>query len=238
MDSFAAAFATALSLVISLDPDRVEIVLLSMRVSLTAVLVAAVIGLPLGATVALLRFPGRHGVTVLLNALMGLPPVVVGLVVYLFLSRSGPLGVLGLLFTPTAMIIAQVVLVTPIIAALSRQVVEDLWVEYEEQLRSLGVTPGRAIATLLWDGRFSLVTALLAGFGRASAEVGAVMIVGGNIDHVTRVMTTAITLETSKGDLALALGLGLILITLSLTINAAAFMLRGAARPATAWRAA
>ncbi len=230
MDSFAAAFATALSLVVSLDPDLVEIVLLSMRVSLTAVLIAAVIGLPLGGAVALLRFPGRQGLTVLLNALMGLPPVVVGLIVYLFLSRSGPFGVLGLLFTPTAMIIAQVVLVTPIIAALSRQVMEDLWIEYEEQLRSLGITPGRAIATLLWDGRFSLVTALLAGFGRASAEVGAVMIVGGNIDHVTRVMTTAITLETSKGDLALALGLGLILITLSLAINAAAFLMRDAAK--------
>lgn len=238
MDSFAAAFTAALERVLTLDPALAEIVLLSLRVSLSAVLIAGVIGLPLGAAVALLRFPGRHVVTVLLNALMGLPPVVVGLVVYLFLSRSGPFGVLGLLFTPTAMIVAQVVLVTPIVAALARQVVEDLWVEYEEQLRSLGVTPGRAIGTLLWDGRFSLVTAMLAGFGRASAEVGAVMIVGGNIDHVTRVMTTAITLETSKGDLALALGLGMILITLSLAINAAAFMLRGATRPATTWRAA
>lgn len=238
MDSFAAAFTAALELVLTLDPALAEIVLLSLRVSLSAVLIAGVIGLPLGAAVALLRFPGRHVVTVLLNALMGLPPVVVGLVVYLFLSRSGPFGVLGLLFTPTAMIVAQVVLVTPIVAALARQVVEDLWVEYEEQLRSLGVTPGRAIGTLLWDGRFSLVTAMLAGFGRASAEVGAVMIVGGNVDHVTRVMTTAITLETSKGDLALALGLGMILITLSLAINAAAFMLRGATRPATTWRAA
>jgi tungstate transport system permease protein len=230
MESFTAAFATAVALVVRLDPALVEIVLLSLRVSLTAVLIAAVIGLPLGGAVALLRFPGRRAVTVLLNALMGLPPVVVGLVVYLFLSRSGPLGELGLLFTPTAMIIAQVVLVTPIIAALSRQVVEDLWSEYEEQLRSLGITPRRAIATLLWEGRFSLVTALLAGFGRASAEVGAVMIVGGNIDHVTRVMTTAITLETSKGDLPLALGLGLILITLSLAINATAFLMRDASR--------
>jgi tungstate transport system permease protein len=230
MESFTAAFATAVALVVRLDPALVEIVLLSLRVSLTAVLIAAVIGLPLGGAVALLRFPGRRAVTVLLNALMGLPPVVVGLVVYLFLSRSGPLGVLGLLFTPTAMVIAQVVLVTPIIAALSRQVVEDLWSEYEEQLRSLGITPRRAIATLLWEGRFSLVTALLAGFGRASAEVGAVMIVGGNIDHVTRVMTTAITLETSKGDLPLALGLGLILITLSLAINATAFLMRDASR--------
>lgn len=234
MDSFPDAFATALDLVVGLDPDLTEIVLLSLRVSLTAVLIAGAIGLPLGAAVALLRFPGRHGVTVLLNALMGLPPVVVGLIVYLFLSRSGPLGVLGLLFTPAAMIVAQAVLVIPIVAALARQVVEDLWGEYGEQLRSLGVTPGRAIFTLLWDGRFSLVTAMLAGFGRASAEVGAVMIVGGNIDHVTRVMTTAITLETSKGDLALALGLGMILITLSLAINAAAFVVREVTRPAIA----
>ncbi len=238
MDSFADAFTTALELVFGLDRDLVEIVLLSLRVSLTAVLIAAVVGLPLGAAVALFRFPGRHAVTVLLNALMGLPPVVVGLIVYLILSRAGPLGVLGLLFTPAAMIIAQVVLITPIIAALTRQTVEDLWAEYSEQLRSLGVTPAGAIPTLLWDGRFSLVTVLLAGFGRASAEVGAVMIVGGNIDHVTRVMTTAITLETSKGDLALALGLGLILITLSLAINAAAFVIRDLTRPTLTWQSA
>jgi len=238
MESFVAAFTTALDLVFGLDPDLVEIVLLSLQVSLTAVLIAAVLGLPLGAAVALFRFPGRHGVTILLNALMGLPPVVVGLIVYLILSRAGPLGVLGLLFTPTAMIIAQVVLITPIIAALTRQVVEDLWTEYGEQLRSLGTTSGGAIPTLLWDGRFSLVTVLLAGFGRASAEVGAVMIVGGNIDHVTRVMTTAITLETSKGDLALALGLGLILITLSLAINAAAFVIRDLTRPVLSWQRA
>jgi tungstate transport system permease protein len=232
MDTFAAAFAAALKLVVTLDPDLVEIVLLSLRVSLTAVVLAGLIGLPLGAAVALFRFPGKRGATVLLDALMGLPPVVVGLVVYLFLSRSGPFGVLGLLFTPTAMVIAQIVLVTPIVAALARQVVADLWTEYAEQLRSLGTTQGGAVWTLLWDGRASLVTALLAGFGRASAEVGAVMIVGGNIDHVTRVMTTAITLETSKGDLPLALGLGLILITLSLAINAAAFLMREAARGA------
>jgi tungstate transport system permease protein len=167
---------------------------------------------------------------VLLSALMGLPPVVVGLLVYLLLSRAGPLGVLGLLFTPTAMVIAQTILVVPIVAALARQVIEDLWAEYNEQLTSLGAKPGHALWTLLWDGRFSLVTAVLAGFGRASAEVGAVMIVGGNIDHVTRVMTTAIALETSKGDLALALGLGFILIGLSLIINGAAFLLRDAAR--------
>jgi tungstate transport system permease protein len=161
---------------------------------------------------------------------MGLPPVVVGLVVYLLLSRAGPLGTLGLLFTPTAMVIAQVVLVTPIVTALARQVVEDLWQEYEEQLRSLGAGPGRALPTILWEGRYALVTVVLAGLGRASAEVGAVMIVGGNIDHLTRVMTTAIALETSKGDLALALGLGIVLIAISIIINASAFLTTEAAR--------
>lgn len=230
MNDFSDAFATALSLILHFDQDLAEIVLLSLRVSLTAVLVAAVIGLPLGAALALFRFPGRSAAIVTVNALMGLPPVVVGLVVYLLLSRSGPLGPLGLLFSPAAMIIAQAVLVTPIVAALTRQVVEDLWAEYEEQLRSLGATPARAIGTLLWDGRFSLVTAVLAGFGRASAEVGAVMIVGGNIAHVTRVMTTTIALEVSKGDLALALGLGIILIALSLAVNGAASLMRETAR--------
>jgi tungstate transport system permease protein len=230
MSDIAHAFAAAFGLIATRDPGLLEIVLLSLRVSVTAVAIASLIGLPLGAAVALFRFPGRRAVAVLLSALMGLPPVVVGLIVYLLLSRSGPFGVLGLLFTPLAMIVAQTVLIAPIVAALARQVVEDLWVEYSEQLRSLGATPGGAIWTLLWDGRFSLVTAVLAGFGRASAEVGAVMIVGGNIDHVTRVMTTTIALETSKGDLPLALGLGLILITLSLVINGAAFVLRDAAR--------
>jgi tungstate transport system permease protein len=230
MSDIADAFAAAARLIVAGDGDLLEIVLLSLQVSLTAVGIASVVGLPLGAAVALFRFPGRRSVAVLLNALMGLPPVVVGLIVYLMLSRSGPLGVLGLLFTPTAMIVAQSILVMPIVAALSRQVVEDLWAEYREQLSSLGASPRRAIWTLLWDGRFSLVTAVLAGFGRASAEVGAVMIVGGNIDHVTRVMTTAIALETSKGDLALALGLGIILIALSLIINGAAFIVRDAAR--------
>ena len=175
---------------------------------------------------ALFRFPGRHSVIVLVNAFMGLPPVVVGLVVYLLLSRAGPFGTLGLLFTPTAMIVAQTILVLPIVAALTRQTVEDLWREYEEQLRSLGAGPARAVRTLLWDGRFSLMTAVLAGFGRASAEVGAVMIVGGNIDHATRVMTTTIALEVSKGDLALALALGLLLIVLSTAINGAAYLVR------------
>jgi tungstate transport system permease protein len=230
MSDITQAFAAAFGLIVSRDPGLLEIVLLSLRVSLTAVTLASLIGLPLGAAVALFPFPGRRGAAVLLSALMGLPPVVVGLIVYLLLSRSGPFGVLGLLFTPLAMIVAQTVLIAPIVAALARQVVEDLWVEYSEQLRSLGATPGSAIWTLLWDGRFSLITAVLAGFGRASAEVGAVMIVGGNIDHVTRVMTTAIALETSKGDLPLALGLGFILITLSLAINGTAFVLRDVTR--------
>ena len=230
MTDFGDAFAAAFALVGSLDPDLTEIVMLSLRVSIGAVAIGAIIGLPLGAAVALYRFPGRTVVVVTLNALMGLPPVVVGLIVYLLLSRAGPFGVFGLLFTPTAMIVAQVVLVTPIIAALSRQVVEDLWVEYEEQLRSLGAGPGRALTALLWDGRFTLVTAVLAGFGRASAEVGAVMIVGGNIDHVTRVMTTAIALEVSKGDLALALGLGVILLVLSAGVNCAAYIIKETAQ--------
>jgi tungstate transport system permease protein len=207
-----------------------QIVALSLEVSLAAVLLATAIGLPLGAAVAVGRFPGRRAVIVLLNALMGLPPVVVGLAVYLLLSRAGPLGSLGLLFTPGAMVLAQTVLITPIIAALARQAIEDAWREYEEQLRSLGAHGLEAALTLLWDTRFSLVTIVLAGFGRAAAEVGAVMIVGGNIDGVTRVMTTAIALETSKGDLPLALGLGLVLIALVLTINAGAQIIKTAAQ--------
>ena len=226
MADFGDALSQALALVIGFDETLTEIVALSLRVSLTAVAIAAVIGLPVGAALALFEFRGRTFLVVVLNALMGLPPVIVGLIVYLLLSRAGPFGVFGLLFTPAAMIVAQVLLVTPIIAALTRQVVEDLWVEYEEQLRSLGAGPARAVPTLLWDGRFTLLTAILAGFGRASAEVGAVMIVGGNIDHVTRVMTTAIALEVSKGNLALALGLGFILLTLSMGINGAAYMVK------------
>lgn len=229
MDDFGDAIRAALSLLLSLDADLMEIVGLSLHVSLVAILIACLVGLPLGAAIALFRFPGRRVFVILLNALMGLPPVVVGLIVYLALSRSGPFGVFGLLYTPTAMIIAQVILVTPIIAALTRQVIEDLWTEYKDQLLSLGASPTRALPTLLWDGRFSLITAVLAGFGRASAEVGAVMIVGGNIDHVTRVMTTAIALEVSKGDLALALGLGIILLCLSLTINGAVYAIKEAA---------
>jgi tungstate transport system permease protein len=207
-----------------------EVVVLSLAVSLAAVVLATALGLPLGAAVAVGRFPGRRAVVVLLNALMGLPPVVVGLVVYLLLSRAGPLGELGLLFTPPAMVIAQTVLITPIIAALARQAIEDAWREYEEQLRSLGAGGIGAALTLIWDTRFSLVTAVLAGLGRASAEVGAVMIVGGNIDGVTRVMTTAIALETSKGDLPLALGLGVVLIAIVLALNAAAMLVKEAAQ--------
>jgi tungstate transport system permease protein len=224
------AFSQAFHMIGSLDPVLLEIVGLSLEVSLAALALAALVGLPLGGFVALVRFPGRRVVVVSLNALMGLPPVVVGLLVYLMLSRSGPLGGLGWLFTPTAMVLAQFVLITPIVAALTRQVMEDLWVEYEFPLRSLGSSPVRAIPTLLYDGRFALVTTLLAGFGRAIAEVGAVIIVGGNIAHVTRVMTTAIALETSKGDLALALALGFVLLGLAMGINAAASWLAEIAR--------
>ncbi len=223
------AMVAGLALVATLDLRLWQIIGLSLAVSLSAVALAALVGLPLGAALAVGRFRGRQGVIVVLNALMGLPPVVVGLAIYLLLSRAGPLGELGLLFTPGAMIIAQTVLVLPIIAALTRQAVEDAWREYEEQLRSLGVDDLRAALTVLWDIRFSLVTAVLAGLGRASAEVGAVMIVGGNIDGVTRVMTTAIALETSKGDLPLALGLGLVLIAIVLALNAGAHLIRQAA---------
>jgi tungstate transport system permease protein len=217
---------SALSLVLGLDPALLDIVRLSLLVSLSAVFFAALIGMPLGAFIALNRFPGRQAVIVLLNALMGLPPVVVGLMVYLLLSRSGPLGSYGLLFTPQAMIIAQTVLVTPIIAALTRQTVEDLWLEYRDELTAMNVGPWGRIATLLWDARFSLTTALLAGFGRAAAEVGAIIIVGGNIDGFTRTMTTAIALETSKGDLPLAMALGLVLIMIVIIINALAWATR------------
>lgn len=218
------AFYVALSLLLNFDASLYQIVALSLQVSLLAVLIAAVLGFPLGAAVALWRFPGRGGVIVVLNALMGLPPVVAGLMVYLLLSRAGPLGELGFLFTPGAMIIAQVVLVLPILAALSRQKVEEMLGEYREQFVSLGMSRARMMPTLLWDARFALLTVLLAGFGRASAEVGAVMMVGGNIDGVTRVMTTAIVLETGKGNLPLALGLGIVLLTLVMLINAGAYL--------------
>ena len=218
--SFASEFSKAMALILNGDTELWAIVLLSLRVSIFAVLISAAIGMPLGAALAVARFPGRRVLIVLMNALLGLPPVVVGLLVYLMLSRSGPLGVLQLLYTPTAMIIAQVVLVTPIVAALTRQVVEMLAEEYSEQLRSLGVSRLASVPVLLWDARLALVTALLAGFGRAIAEVGAVIIVGGNINHVTRVMTTTIALETSKGNLALALALGAILIGIAVAVNA------------------
>lgn len=229
MGDIFSALTTAAELVISLDPALVEIVGLSVQVSLSAVIIAAIVGLPLGAAVALVRFPGRRAMEILLNAAMGLPPVVVGLAVYLLLSRAGPLGEMGLLFTPAAMVIAQSILITPIIAALTRQTISDLHEEYDEYLRSLGASHVQGIFTLLWDGRFRLLTGLLAGFGRASAEVGAVIIVGGNINHVTRVMTTTIALETSKGNLNLALALGIVLIVLAVGVNAAAMLIGDAA---------
>ncbi len=220
--------ASALQLVLTADPTLFAIVRLSLIVSLSAVLFAALIGVPFGALVALTRFPGREGIIVVLNALMGLPPVVVGLVVYLSLSRSGPLGSWGLLFTPQAMIIAQTILVAPIIAALTRQTIEDLWVEYRDELAAMNVGPAGRVTTLIWDARFSLVTTLLAGFGRAAAEVGAVIVVGGNIDGFTRTMTTAIALETSKGDIPLAIGLGIVLMIIVVTVNALAWTARRA----------
>jgi len=229
VEDFDAAFAIAIGMIGSADPALLEIVVLSLKVSAAAVLLAALVGLPLGALLAVARFPGRRAVVVALNALMGLPPVVAGLAIYLLLSRSGPLGELGLLFTPGAMVLAQAVLIAPILAALARQVLEGLWEEYAEQLRSFGAGPWRAVPSLLFDGRFALSTVLLAGFGRASAEVGAVMIVGGNIEGFTRVMTTAIALETSKGNLPLALALGVVLMAIVLTVNAAVQVLRDAA---------
>jgi tungstate transport system permease protein len=226
MQSFAEAFVLAFDLMLTADADLLEIIGLSLRVSLMAMAISTLIGLPIGAAIGISRFRGRSASIILLNALMGLPPVVVGLCVYLMLSRAGPMGWMGLLYTPTAMIIAQSILITPIIAALSRQVIEDLHIEYAEQFRSLCVPPRAAIAALLWDARYALLTVALAGFGRAVAEVGAVIIVGGNIEHLTRVMTTAIALETSKGDLALALALGIVLLSIALIVNAAVMGLR------------
>lgn len=226
MQDFGEAFRVAWQLVLRADSNLLEVVWLSLRVSTSAVLFACLVGFPLGAAVAIGRFPGRAGIVILLNALMGLPPVVVGLLVYLTLSNAGPFGWMQLLYTPTAMIIAQTVLITPIVAALSREVIEQLHNEYAEQFRSLCIPSHRAIAALLWDARFSLLTVALAGFGRAVAEVGAVIIVGGNINHLTRVMTTAIALETSKGDLALALALGFVLMTIALIVNSSVMTLR------------
>ena len=227
------AFTLALGLLASADLSLREVVALSLEVSLSAVAIGCAIGLPLGAALAVTRFPGRGPCIVLVNTLMGLPPVVVGLAVYLLLSNAGPFGGLRLLYTPGAMIVAQTVLVTPLLVALSRQVLEDLHGEYDEQFRSLALGRGAAVRALLWDGRYALLTVALAGFGRAIAEVGAVILVGGNINHVTRVMTTSIALETSKGDLALALALGLVLLTTAVAVNAAVMGLR-----ATAARAA
>ncbi|MTI46120.1 tungstate transport system permease protein [Roseibium hamelinense] len=232
MQDFAQSFVLAGQLVVSGDPALAEIVALSIQVTLTALVISALIGLPLGALLAVARFPGSATLSVLANALMGLPPVVVGLLVYMMLSNAGPLGVLGLLYTPTAMIIAQAVLITPIIIALTRQVIADLNRSYAETFKSMVVPAHTAIAALIWDARFSLLTVLLAGFGRAIAEVGAVMIVGGNINHVTRVMTTAIALETSKGELALALALGFVLLLMALSVNAAVALLRQTDRSA------
>lgn len=226
MQDLGQSFALALKLIIDLDADLVEIITLSLKVSLIATAIACLVGMMLGAFVAVRNFPGRTALIVVMNSLMSLPPVVVGLLVYLSLSRAGPFGWLGLLYTPTAMIIAQVLLITPIIAALSRQLLEDLYQEYREQFNSFALSSMATVRAVLWDGRYSLITVALAGFGRSVAEVGAVIIVGGNIEHFTRVMTTAIALETSKGNLGLAMALGIILLMLSLLVNAAVSSLR------------
>ncbi|HEX9390528.1 MAG TPA: ABC transporter permease [Usitatibacteraceae bacterium] len=229
MSEISQGLAQAFGLVAAADPQLLSIIWLSLAVSGTAVMVAALFALPFGAWLALARFPGRQSLIALLNGMMGLPPVVIGLLIYLLLSRAGPLGPLGILFTPAAMMLAQALLTFPIIAALARQVIEDAWVEYREQLVSLNASQWQSAKALLWDMRFTLLTAVLAGFGRAIAEVGAVMIVGGNIDGVTRVMTTAIALETSKGDLALALALGMVLIALVMIINGVAQLIKARA---------
>ncbi len=226
MGDFSQAFSIAFGLLWSLDAELYSIVFLSLKVSLSAIVIACIFGFVAGAALAVLRFRGREAILIILNAMMGLPPVVVGLMVYLLLSRSGPLGVLGLLYTPSAMIIAQVILITPLVAALSTQILQELHREYDEFFRSLKLTAAAKLKTLLWEGRFGLVTVGLAGFGRAISEVGAVMIVGGNINHLTRIMTTAIALETSKGTLALALALGIILMGISLVVNASVALVR------------
>jgi len=228
MQDFGEAFQLAFKLVFSMDADLLEIIGLSLTVSFMALVTSCVIGIPVGAILAIARFPGRSVVVVFVNALMGLPPVVIGLIVYLGLSHAGPFGWLELLYTPTAMVIAQSILITPIVAALSRQALEDLHAEYAEQFRSLSIPRQDAIAAVIWDGRIALVTVALAGFGRSISEVGAVIIVGGNIEHLTRVMTTAIALETSKGDLPLALALGIVLLTIALAVNAAVSAVRTA----------
>ena len=230
MNTITDGILTALRLIVTLDPDLIEISLRSLQVTLTALLFASLIAIPLGTVLAVQRFRYRRTVIALLNALMGLPPVVVGLIIYVLLSRAGPLGVLGLLFTPTAMIIAQVVIITPLIASVTHQAMRDLWADYHDLLISLSATKWQRIKTLMWDGRRTLLTAILAGFGRAIGEVGAIMIVGGNIDHATRVLTTAIALETGKGDFGLALGLGFVLIGIAIAVNLAIHALSGTER--------
>ncbi len=233
MDEIYRGMIEAGRLIVTLDPDLLEIIFLSLRVTFSAVIIASVIGLPLGAWLAVNRFRYRRVAIAVLNALMGLPPVVVGLFVYMLLSRSGPFGSMGLLFTPSAMIIAQVLIITPLIASISHQTLRDLWAEYHDLLISLNATRGQRIAALLWDGRRALLTAMLAGFGRAVGEVGAIMIVGGNIEHATRVLTTAIALETGRGDFAFAMGLGMVLITLAVLVNLTIHTLSGTERSST-----
>jgi tungstate transport system permease protein len=230
MNTITEGLLSAAKLVVTLDPDLIEISLRSLRVTLTALVVASIISIPLGTVLAIQRFRYRRTVIALLNAFMGLPPVVVGLVIYVLLSRAGPLGVLGLLFTPTAMIIAQVVIITPLIASVTHQAMRDLWADYHDLLISLNASKWQRIATLIVDGRRTLLTAVLAGFGRGIGEVGAIMIVGGNIEHATRVLTTAIALETGKGDFALALGLGFVLIFMAIAVNLAIHSISGTER--------
>ncbi len=227
MPTLSTTLLDAVALLATFDAQVAEIVWLSLRVSGAAVVLGTAIGLPLGAVLAIGRFPGQQAAIVLINGLMGLPSVVVGVVVYLLLSRSGPFGAFGLLYTPSAMVIAQTLLVIPLMAAIARQVVEDAWQRYEEELRVMRFSWWQSVTTLLYDCRHSLMVAVLAGLGRAMSEVGAVMVVGGNIDRVTRVMTTAIALETSKGDLPLAIALGIVLVVVILVLNAVAFAVRG-----------
>ncbi len=233
MDEILEGAREAGRLIVTLDPDLMEIIGLSLQVTLSAVVIASLIGLPLGAWLAVNRFRYRRTAIAVLNALMGLPPVVVGLMVYMLLSRSGPFGSMGLLFTPSAMIIAQVLIITPLIASISHQTIRDLWADYHDLLISLNATRRQRIGALLWDGRRALLTAMLAGFGRAVGEVGAIMIVGGNIEHATRVLTTAIALETARGDFAFAMGLGMVLIGLAVLVNLAIHTLSGTERSGT-----
>jgi tungstate transport system permease protein len=225
MTDFQASGYTAIELILELDSNLLEIILLSLKVTLSSTFISAILGIYIGTMVSIRNFPGKNAIIILLNSFMGLPPVVVGLFVYLMISRAGPLGIFGLLYTPTAMIIAQSILITPIIAALTRQIVSDLWIKYELQFRSLALSLKDSFFEIIWDARHSLLTAIFAGLGRAMAEVGAVIIVGGNIEHVTRVMTTTIVMETSKGNLGLAMALGIILLLITFLINLALFFI-------------